>query len=142
MLRAGIELYEMNKQLTKEQRKKKKRGGSTKASLHAKSFVFDRKHVFIGSLNLDPRAIHHNTEIGVVVASRVIANELAERFDQNIEKDAFRLELKKERDGSDRIVWHGLVDGQQKDFNVEPYSGFWKRLWIDLLKILPIESQL
>jgi putative cardiolipin synthase len=142
MLRAGIELYEMNKQLTKEQRKKKKRGGSTKASLHAKSFVFDRKHVFIGSLNLDPRAIHHNTEIGVVVASRVIANELAERFDENIEKDAFRLELKKERDGSDRIVWHGLVDGKQKDFNVEPYSGFWKRLWVDLLKILPIESQL
>jgi putative cardiolipin synthase len=143
MLRAGVELYEMNKKLTKEQRKKKKgRGGSSKVSLHAKSFVFDRKHVFIGSLNLDPRAIHHNTEIGVVVASREIADELAERFDQNVEKEAFRLELKKERDGTDKIVWHGLVDGEQKVFNVEPHSGFWQRLWIDLLKILPIESQL
>ena len=71
-----------------------------------------------------------------------IANELAERFDQNIEKEAFRLELKKERDGTDRIVWHGLVDGEQKVFNVEPHTGFWQRLWVDLLKILPIESQL
>ena len=111
-------------------------------SLHAKSFVFDRKHVFIGSLNLDPRAIHHNTEIGVVVASREIADELAESFNQNVEKEAFRLELKKERDGTDKIVWHGIVDGEQKVFNVEPHSGFWQRLWIDLLKILPIESQL
>ena len=143
MLRAGVELYEMNKKLSREQRRKKKgRGGSSKASLHAKSFVFDRKHVFIGSLNLDPRAIHHNTEIGVVVASRQIAHDLAERFDRNVEKDAFRLELKKERDGSDRIVWHGLVDGEQKVFNVEPHTGFWQRFWVDLLKILPIESQL
>jgi putative cardiolipin synthase len=143
MLRAGVELYEMNKKLSREQRKKKKsRGGSSKVSLHAKSFVFDRKHVFIGSLNLDPRAIHHNTEIGVVVVSREIANDLAERFDRNVEKEAFRLKLKKERDGTDRIVWHGFVDGEQKVFNVEPHTGFWQRLWVDLLKFLPIESQL
>jgi putative cardiolipin synthase len=143
MLRAGVELYEMNKKLSKQQRRKKKgRGGSSKASLHAKSFVFDRKHVFIGSLNLDPRAIHHNTEIGVVVASKEIANELAERFDQNIEKEAFRLELRKDRDGNDKIVWHGLNDGKQEVFNVEPHTSFWQRLGIGFLSILPIESQL
>ena len=143
MLLSGVELYEMNKKLSREQRKKRKRrGGSSRASLHAKSFVFDRKHVFIGSLNLDPRSIHHNTEIGVVVASREIANELAERFDQNIEKEAFRLELKKEKDGKEKIVWHGLVDGEPKVFDVEPHTTFWQRLWVDLLKMLPIESQL
>ena len=44
LLRAGFELYEMNKTLTREQRKKKKAvGGSSKASLHAKTFVLDRK---------------------------------------------------------------------------------------------------
>jgi putative cardiolipin synthase len=143
MLRAGVELYEMNKKLTREQRKKKKgRGGSSKASLHAKSFVFDRKDVFIGSLNLDPRAVHHNTEIGVVVASKEIANELSERFDQNIEKEAFRLELKKDRKGNDKIVWHGLNDGKQEVFNVEPHTTFWQRLASGFLGLLPIESQL
>jgi putative cardiolipin synthase len=143
MLRAGVELYEMNKKLTREQRKKKKgRGGSSKASLHAKSFVFDRKDVFIGSLNLDPRAVHHNTEIGVVVASKEIANELAERFDQNIEKEAFRLELETDSDGNDKIVWHGLNDGKQEVFNVEPHTSFWQRLGIGFLSLLPIESQL
>jgi len=62
LLRGGVELYELNKKLTRRQRKdQKKIGGSSKASLHAKSFVFDREQVYIGSLNLDPRAIVHNT---------------------------------------------------------------------------------
>jgi putative cardiolipin synthase len=53
LLRVGVELYEWNKRLTRQQRKKiKGRHGSSKASLHAKSFVFDREQVFIGSLNV------------------------------------------------------------------------------------------
>jgi putative cardiolipin synthase len=143
MLRAGVELYEMNKILSKEQRKKiKGRAGSSAASLHTKSFVFDRKHVFIGSLNLDPRAVHHNTEIGVVFNSKEIANEMGEWFDQNIEKVAFRLELQKNWNGTDKIVWHGLNDGKQEVFKVEPHTSFWQRLGIGFLSILPIESQL
>ncbi len=44
LLRAGVELYELDKKLTGVQRKEKKgEHGSSKASLHAKSFVFDRK---------------------------------------------------------------------------------------------------
>jgi phosphatidylserine/phosphatidylglycerophosphate/cardiolipin synthase-like enzyme len=54
--------------LTRRQRKEKKgAGGSSKVGIHTKSFVFDRKQVFIGSLNLDPRSKLHNTEIGVVL---------------------------------------------------------------------------
>jgi len=49
LLRAGVELYELNKNLTRKQRKDKKgKGGSSKASLHAKSFVFDRQKFLSG----------------------------------------------------------------------------------------------
>jgi hypothetical protein len=34
---------------------------------------FDRRQVFIGSLNLDPRALLQNTEIGVVIDQSDIA---------------------------------------------------------------------
>jgi putative cardiolipin synthase len=143
LLRAGVELYEMNKKLTRKERKEKKGvGGSSKASLHAKSFVFDRKEVFIGSLNLDPRAIVHNTEIGIVLSSKEIANFMGETFDQNIEKVAFRLELVKNENGTEKILWHGLVDGEQKTFDVDPYTSFWRRFGIGFMSILPIESQL
>ena len=101
LLCGGIELYEMNKKLTREQRKEKKgEGGSSKASLHAKSFVFDRKHVFIGTLNLDPRSVIHNTEIGVVLTSEEIARKMGTDFDKNIKRAAFRLELVKNRNGT------------------------------------------
>lgn len=143
LLRAGVELYEMNKKLTRKQRKEKKgEGGSSKASLHAKSFVFDRNKVFIGSLNLDPRAVLHNTEIGVVISSAEIASTMSDWFDQNIEKIAFRLELTKNADGSEQLLWHGVVDGKKHTYNVDPYSGFWRRFGISCLSIFPIESQL
>jgi putative cardiolipin synthase len=143
LLRGGIELYEMNRKLTEEQGEEKKgAGGSSKASLHAKSFVCDRKQVFIGSMNLDPRAMIHNTEIGVVVTSPEIAQEMGEWFDQNVGKIAFRLELKEKENGSETLLWHGLVDGRPQTFTADPYTGFWRRLGIGFLGILPIESQL
>lgn len=143
LLRAGIELYEMNKKITREMRKQKKGPyGSSKASLHAKSFVFDREQAFIGSLNLDPRAVYHNTEIGVVVSSREIAEEMGRWFDENIERIAFRLELRKEDNGEEQILWHGLEQGENRVFNVDPHTGVWRRFGIGFLSLLPIESQL
>ena len=143
LLRAGVELYEMNKKLSKKARNVKKgTEGSSKASLHAKSFVFDRKQVFIGSLNLDPRALVHNTEIGAVFSSTNLAWGMGEWFDQNIVRLAFRLELQKNDAGSEKLLWHGLVDEEPRVFEVEPYTGFWRRLGIGFMSLWPIESQL
>ena len=143
LLRGGVIIYEMNKKISKEEKQEKKGPhGSSKASLHAKSFVLDNKHVFIGSLNLDPRSVTENTEIGVVIQSPEIAVSMSEWFDQHIDKIAFRLELKKDAQGREDILWHGIVDGQPKTFDVDPYTGFWKRFGIALMGLLPIESQL
>jgi putative cardiolipin synthase len=143
LLRGGVELYELNKKLTRKQRKEKKgEEGSSKASLHAKSFIFDRKQLFVGSLNLDPRALLHNTEIGVVLKVPEIAEEMAKWFEENVEQLAFRLELKKNENGDEKLFWHGVVDGKELTFDVDPYTGFWRRFGIGVISILPIESQL
>ena len=143
MLRGGVELYELNKKLNRKERKEKKgESGSSKVSLHTKSFVFDRQQVFIGSLNLDPRATEHNTEIGVVLEVPEIAEEMAVWFDENIERIAFRLELKKKHDGYERLYWHGWEDGKQVVYNREPHTGFWRRFGISFMSVWPIESQL
>ncbi|MBN1547366.1 MAG: phospholipase D family protein [Syntrophaceae bacterium] len=143
LLRAGVELFEMNKKLSREERKEKKGpGGSSKASLHAKSFVFDRRQVFIGSLNFDPRAWVHNTEIGVVFSQPAIATAMSDWVERNIDKVAFRLELVDPEKGPEKILWRGWVDGEEKTFDTDPYSSFWQRLGIGFLGLLPIESQL
>jgi putative cardiolipin synthase len=143
LLKGGVELYELNKKLSrKERREKRGSSGSSKASLHAKSFVFDRKQVFIGSLNLDPRATEHNTEIGVVLDVPDIAKDMAMWFEENIDLVAFRLEIKKEHDGYERLYWHGWEEGKPVVYTREPHTGFWHRFGISFLSILPIESQL
>lgn len=143
LLRAGVDLYEMNKKLTRAQRKEKRGGsGSSKASLHAKTFILDREKVFIGSLNLDPRSFYENTEIGLVLYQEELAREMAEGFDANIERDTFRLELKVDEDGSEQLLWHGYENGEPVTFNVEPYTGFWRRFGVGFMRLMPIESQL
>jgi cardiolipin synthase C len=104
--------------------------------------VFDRKQVFIGSLNLDPRAVLYNTEIGVVLTSSEMADAMGKWFDENIDQIAFRLELKKDKNRLERIYWYGLENGHPQVFDTEPYAGFWRRFGVGFMSLLPIESQL
>ena len=144
LLRMGVELYELNRNLSREERKAIKKGviGQSKSSLHAKCFLLDRETAFIGSLNLDPRSVVQNTEIGVVLKSTAIAGHIADGFDRQIEQVAFRLELKKSPNGTERLVWHGIVDGEELTFDHDPYTGFWKQLGVGFMRLLPIESQI
>ena len=144
LLRMGVELYELNKNLSAEQRKVMNEGGigSSKASLHAKSFVLDRRQVFIGSLNLDPRSIIQNTEIGVVFESTELAERMADGFDKKIDRVAFRLELQRDDQGHEHIIWHGLIDGTQQTLYVDPYTSFWKRIGVGFMRMFPIDSQI
>ena len=46
--------------------------------LHAKTAVYDRRTVFVGSFNLDPRSENLNTEIGLLVESPELGRAVAE----------------------------------------------------------------
>ena len=143
LLRAGVELYELNKALSREERKEVKGlGGSSKASLHAKTFVIDRRRTFIGSLNLDPRSLYENTEIGLVIDAPEMAEHMAERFDKEIGLTAFRVKLEKSRHGEEQLRWYGVENGKPVIYDVDPHTGFWRRFGIGLLMLLPLESQL
>ena len=143
LLRAGIELYEIDKTLTRQQRRDKKGpAGSSKASLHAKSFVIDRERVFIGSMNLDPRSVVENTEVGLMIESADIAGSMANWFDQAINKIAFRLALEKTKSGNEKLIWHRNVNGESRVYTTEPNTSFWRRFGVGFMRLLPIESQL
>jgi putative cardiolipin synthase len=144
LLQAGVELYEIDVALTPEQRRARKKatGGSSNASLHAKSFVLDRERVFIGSLNLDPRSVVENTEIGIMVESADIANDMADWFDENIDRVAFRLALETNSKDEQAIVWYHREDGVEERYTTEPFTGFWRRFGVGFLSLLPIESLL
>jgi putative cardiolipin synthase len=145
LLRAGVELHELDMHISKEERKsyRKHKVGNSKSSLHAKAFVIDRSTVFIGSMNLDPRSIQQNTEIGVVIHSAGLGAAIAGAYDKNIDKAAFRLELRATASGYEELIWHGIQEGGDSQiFTNEPNTGFWRRFGVFLARLLPIESQI
>lgn len=140
MLRGGVELYEMNRHLSRDERDeiRGKENGSSKASLHAKSFVLDRKRVFIGSLNLDARSVVQNTEIGVVIDSAEIAKQMAEAFDANIGRMAFKVGI----DGN-TVTWtESTAGGNSIVHRNTPYAGLWRRFSAWFMRFLPGETLL
>ena len=48
--------------------------------VHAKSFVIDDHVAWIGSFNLDPRSVHLNTEVGLVIWDEVLAGKIKENI--------------------------------------------------------------
>ncbi len=135
LVAAGVELYEVDYASKKlAGRDVKWLGGSSKTSLHAKSFVFDRQQAFIGSYNLDPRSAFENTEVGIIVDSPVIANELASIFDKRTYQAVYRLELVK-----GKLRWNHFENGKTKIYTKDPHTTFFQRLTPRLMGLLPIE---
>jgi putative cardiolipin synthase len=123
LVKLGVELYEIKRSLSEASEREKKLFGSSGASLHAKSFIFDRRQLFVGSLNLDPRSINLNTELGIVVESPELAGRLAAGFEELVSpRYCYRVTLE-----GGNLVWTAEEDGTAVRFTGEPEAGFWRK---------------
>ena len=71
-----------------------------------------------------------------------LAKAMATSFDENIEEVAFRLELNRQENGYEGILWHWTEKGRHQVYKADPHTGFWRRFGLGLLGLFPIESQL
>ena len=110
--------------------------GSSSTSLHAKTFVVDRARVFVGSFNLDPRSARLNTEMGVLIDSPEIAGEIQRSLVEATPQHAYQVTLNQQQ----KLQWQDPQSGETHQ--KEPEAGFWKRLTVKLLSVLPIEGLL
>jgi len=139
LLRAGVELHEARASAGKEIAIQAGLEGSEIESLtlHTKGILIDRKWVFVGSLNIDPRSVDINTEMGILIESPELAGRLAENVDSRLTGISYKLELNEEG----RLRWHATIDGEEVVETKEPLAGWWRRFLSTVLKIMP-ESQL
>ncbi len=139
LLRAGLELYEMKPTggAGSSHGGLKGSGGSSGASLHAKTFAFDRRIGFIGSYNLDPRSSKLNTEMGVLFDCPALAKRLPIETERDLARDAYRVELE-----GNHLVWITREGEKEVRYNSEPNVGWWKKAKVSIFSILPIESLL
>ena len=127
LLRAGIEIYELNKKLSKAE--KKNSSTLSQTGLHAKSFFFDFNKIFIGSLSLDPIAIYNNTEMGIIIDQSEIAGRMVELFDENIDTIAFRVKLVKKENGNEHLQWTGYENGKKNNLYKRALHRILGALW-------------
>jgi putative cardiolipin synthase len=107
-------------------------------ALHGKAAVFDRKTVFVGSFNLDPRSAALDTETVFVVQSPELAEQFLDAFATDFEPaNAWRIANVA---GKHDVAW---VTEQAVPV-VEPHdpASRWRRFVRSLEKILPIRSLL
>ena len=143
LLKGGVQLYEL-KPAPGVQMAAADTDGSSGVSLHAKSFVVDRRYVFIGSMNMDQRSKLLNTEMGVVVDSPQLAKAVAEFFaTATLPANAYHVVLGAP-DGSraSQMHWQATKDGKDVDYDSEPDAPMRRRAEVLLMKVLPISGLL
>jgi putative cardiolipin synthase len=149
LLQAGIELYEMKPSartmLARESRRRSLSGssGSSRSSLHAKTYMVGQREVYVGSFNLDPRSARLNTEMGVVFESEPLCAKLRDSFVREILDIAYRVELAAgPQSGGPHLIWVTRENHREVRYDSEPGVGLLQKLFLELLRILPIEDQL
>jgi len=134
LLQAGIDLYEVRVSAVAVATSGEQPESLT---LHTKAALIDGRYTFVGSLNLDPRSIDINTEMGLLVDATVLAEPLAERFKERLPVIAYKLEL----DDRGRILWRATIDGKEVVETSEPLASRGRRFSAWVQKIAP-ESQM
>lgn len=139
LLENGLELYELRPDTDAFRPGWSLVSHKSRAALHTKAMVFDREAVFIGSFNLDPRSAVINTEAGLYIESAELAERLTAYMATGVAPaNSYRVRL----DPNGRIVWETMRDHEIVRYRDEPETGFRRRLVADLVKLLPIDSQL
>jgi putative cardiolipin synthase len=137
LLEMGVKLYEIRPDAYTLAEKP---GGSNTplATLHTKSFNVDRRELFIGSFNWDPRSIDINTELGVIIHSTEIAGQAATRLASLLPNVAYEVVL----DDAGRLRWIDQSGDEPVILTSEPQTSWWRRFSAGFMRILPIKGQL
>lgn len=149
LIKEGVTLWELQPTVKRPKKRKlrDKKPNSSKASLHAKSMIFDRDTMFIGSMNLDPRSINLNTEIGVVIFNPTMADFASNVLQQELPHHAWRLDIQKSKrwwGHSESLVWldESTSPASLVSLDIEPEATRWRRFQAWLFRFLPLERLL
>jgi putative cardiolipin synthase len=134
MLELGAKIYEARASAIEQMAD----SNDTEAlTLHTKLISIDSRYLFVGSLNLDPRSIEINAEMGLLIDSQEMGAMLQQNLYEDLANSTYELSLN--NDG--KLMWRASVNGEVVESAKEPEASLWKRFMSRIYRILP-ESQL
>jgi putative cardiolipin synthase len=135
VLQAGVELYETRLNAAREIPGNE--NGPDNLTMHTKAFLIDDRYLFVGSVNVDPRSIEINAEMGLLIDSPELMDRMTAGGEERLSAIAYQVKLNERN----RLEWHGMINGQPVVKTKEPESSIFRRFSAWILKIVP-ESQL
>jgi putative cardiolipin synthase len=142
LLNEGVELYEVRSHLesTRGSGQSRRISAAGNFALHAKLMVFDREHLYIGSMNFDQRSHALNTEIGLIIDSPELARQTIDRFNALTRPEsAYSVRF---ADTGKHLQWHYREQGRDVSRTTEPARSAWQRFKVRLISLLPIDPEL
>ncbi len=130
MLKMGVELYEIDSTQLRNDSVISAALNSSIGRSHSKLIVLDRQTTFVGSMNMDLRSSRLNTELGMLVDSPELAENVLTLAGRLRELGSYRLRL---RQPGDHLQWLGTVNGVEKVYETDPEVDFGTRLQLWLL---------
>jgi putative cardiolipin synthase len=132
LLEAGVEMHEIKPDVTFDEEGKSGREFEH-TGLHMKSFIIDRRYMFVGSFNWDPRSAKINTEIGVFVDSPEMAGWGADLLQRQLPIISYRVRL----DDDGELEWVDASADGTVVYTREPKAGTWLRFQAWLAALFP-----
>lgn len=125
LLAAGVEIYEFKPSPAIQQELIARLDTMGKDiptfAIHAKTMVIDSETVFVGTFNMDPRSANLNTEVGILMVNRQLAQQV---------EGAILTDMEPENS------WRTGVD------DPDQYASWGKRLKINFWRIFPLDPLL
>ena len=132
---SGVDLYEVRATAADRELYMDSPVEQKQLGLHAKLLLIDDDVTFIGSCNLDPRSLIINTEVGLIVNSRELNQELRDLLAVDFHpRNAWYVQ----RDDDGRLVWRGENDS----YSGPPDASQIERLEDWFIGLLPIDDQM
>ncbi len=141
LLEEGVELYEMKADALAGVRQDGA-AGVDRLTMHTKAVIVDREVLFVGSLNIDPRSIDLNSEMGLFIESAESAGLFAQQVEEDLKPFTYRVVLGQDGANGSEFEWHYSGGDEVSVETWEPGAGFWRNFKADFLRLLPLESQL
>ena len=121
LLDAGIEIYEFKPEpeIRKEliERLDKMGKDVPTFAIHAKTMVIDSETLFVGTFNMDPRSANLNTEVGVMIVNKTLAQQV---------EQAILTDMRPENS------WRTRVDDPDR------HASYYKRMKINFWRVFPL----
>lgn len=135
LLQAGVELYEYRGDIADTSGIVAPGINGHAITLHTKAFVVDNETVYIGSLNMDPRSLHINTEMGLLVRDPGLAAEMMLALNEDmLPENAWQVTLNEDNE----LVWESTAGKS----HWQPARSLGQRMADFIYGLLPIKDQL